>query len=360
MESSRARPQPVPSRPVTDPSSPSNALTTNSAIPSDSTTIELARRLENAEAELDRIRLAASLDVQNLQNDIVAKNREIGRLKADLAKAEQDEPEHDDTHQLLMLWKALTHRNGKTDIKPGGKRYKLVKAAVKRWGHDRCEHAIRGLALKPYSGPRGRSHEQYLGAKKVADIEHALGDEVRFERCEQYWLEHLEPSLLDQPSEPVPPLAAVPAAEGPDTLDPPPGLLKLTPTKGRPAGYWHGGWRGDNTPPITKMLASLHERSCVVKPNPSNPDRWAAQCPAHEDRSPSLSIERKPDGMLLVHCFAGCDIGDIMAALNLDVRELWAGADRDYERADGGPRKHVVPAHLRHAMRQLLEREEAA
>jgi hypothetical protein len=87
------------------------------------------RRVEALTAELARIRDAANIDVGNLQNDIVAKNREIGRLKADLAKAEEAEPEHDDTHELLMLWKALTHRNGKTDIKPGGKRYKLVKAA---------------------------------------------------------------------------------------------------------------------------------------------------------------------------------------------------------------------------------------
>jgi hypothetical protein len=174
------------------------------------------------------------------------------------------------------------------------------------------------------------------------------------ERCEQYWLEHLEPTLLDQPSEPAPPLAAVPAAGEPvPELDPPPGLLKLNPTKGRPANYWHGGWR-DTTPPSTKFIASLHERGCTVIPHPTNPDRWGAQCPAHEDRSPSLSIERKPDGMLLVHCFAGCDIGDVTNALGLEVRDLWAGNELDHDRLDGPPRK-VVPAHLRHAMRQLID-----
>lgn len=343
---------------MNNPSHPQNALTTNSAIPSDSTSIEqLEQRIENLRAELGRVRDAANLDVGNLQNDIVAKNREIGRLKAELSRTLEEEPEHNEVHELLQLWKALTGRNAKSDVKPGSKRYKLANAAVKRWGNERSTNAIRGLALKPYSGPRGRSAECYLGATKHADVEHALGDETRMERCEAYWLEHLEPTLLDQPSEPAPP--SRPAGE-PEGLDPPPGLLKITPTKGRPAGYWNGGWRGDTTPPSTKMIASLHERGCTVVPHPTNPDRWGAQCPAHEDRNPSLSIERKPNGMLLVYCFAGCDIGDIMSALNLEVRELWAGAERDYDRADGPAPKRVVPAHLRHAMQQLMELETAA
>lgn len=337
-----------------DPSSHSIALTTDVCpISSDST------RIEQLLAEINRIRDAASLDVQNLQNDIIGKNREIGRLKAELAKAQEEEPEHDEVRELLLLWKALTLRNAKTDIKPGGKRYKLVKTAVKRWGRERCENAIQGLALKPYAGPRGRSHVEYPGSKKYADVEHALGDEVRMENCETIWLEHLEPSLLDQPSEPHPGEGAATDAPEAPAQDPPPGLLKITPTKGRPADYWQGGWR-DTTPPITKMLASLHERACRIIDHTGNPDRWTAQCPAHDDHMPSLSIERKPDGMLLVHCFAGCDLGDIMAALNLEVRDLWDGSERDYDRANGPQAKKVVPAHLRQAMRQLIELEEKA
>ncbi|MCV5231644.1 CHC2 zinc finger domain-containing protein, partial [Escherichia coli] len=34
--------------------------------------------------------------------------------------------------------------------------------------------------------------------------------------------------------------------------------------------------------------------------------RWMACCPAHPDRSPSLSI-RVLDDKILLHCFAGCD-----------------------------------------------------
>ena len=35
--------------------------------------------------------------------------------------------------------------------------------------------------------------------------------------------------------------------------------------------------------------------------------QWIARCPAHEDRSPSLSIAEKDD-RVLVHCHAGCYI----------------------------------------------------
>jgi DNA primase len=38
------------------------------------------------------------------------------------------------------------------------------------------------------------------------------------------------------------------------------------------------------------------------------PGRWVARCPAHEDRSPSLSIRKKDDGTTLLHCFSGCEV----------------------------------------------------
>jgi hypothetical protein len=34
---------------------------------------------------------------------------------------------------------------------------------------------------------------------------------------------------------------------------------------------------------------------------------WTARCPAHDDRTPSLSIRDADDNKVLVHCQAGCD-----------------------------------------------------
>jgi hypothetical protein len=51
--------------------------------------------------------------------------------------------------------------------------------------------------------------------------------------------------------------------------------------------------------------------------------RWIARCPAHEDRSPSLTIRAEDDGRILVHCFAGCSAVDVMGALGLAMTDLF-------------------------------------
>jgi len=53
--------------------------------------------------------------------------------------------------------------------------------------------------------------------------------------------------------------------------------------------------------------------------------RWKARCPAHTDRSPSLSIREGEDGRVLVRCFAGCTVEAILAVLNLSIKDLFAG-----------------------------------
>ena len=51
--------------------------------------------------------------------------------------------------------------------------------------------------------------------------------------------------------------------------------------------------------------------------------QWSAACPAHDDRSPSLSIRETPDGKILLHCFGGCDTGDVLAAIGLELSDLF-------------------------------------
>lgn len=55
---------------------------------------------------------------------------------------------------------------------------------------------------------------------------------------------------------------------------------------------------------------------------PAGPGRWYARCPAHEDRSPSLSI-RETGERVLIHCFAGCDPDAVLKALGLGWRDLY-------------------------------------
>ena len=51
--------------------------------------------------------------------------------------------------------------------------------------------------------------------------------------------------------------------------------------------------------------------------------RWVAKCPAHPDRSPSLSVRETEDGTVLVKCFAGCGASDVVAAVGLELRDLF-------------------------------------
>lgn len=50
-------------------------------------------------------------------------------------------------------------------------------------------------------------------------------------------------------------------------------------------------------------------------------DKYKALCPAHDDRSPSLAI-KDADGKLLLHCFAGCQTEDVLAAIGLNFTDI--------------------------------------
>lgn len=50
---------------------------------------------------------------------------------------------------------------------------------------------------------------------------------------------------------------------------------------------------------------------------------WSAKCPAHDDRSPSLSVKETNDGRILVHCFGGCGAVDVLESLGLKLTDLF-------------------------------------
>ncbi len=50
--------------------------------------------------------------------------------------------------------------------------------------------------------------------------------------------------------------------------------------------------------------------------------RWVARCPAHNDRSPSLSIRECDDGRVLLKCFAGCETEDVLSAVGLSFSDV--------------------------------------
>jgi hypothetical protein len=49
----------------------------------------------------------------------------------------------------------------------------------------------------------------------------------------------------------------------------------------------------------------------------------SACCPAHDDISPSLSIREVDDGRILIHCFSGCEVHSVVAAVGLELSDLF-------------------------------------
>lgn len=66
-----------------------------------------------------------------------------------------------------------------------------------------------------------------------------------------------------------------------------------------------------------KLLPHLH------KVKRTGPVTWLACCPAHEDRSPSLSIKEADDGRLLLKCWAGCSADEVVGAVGLAMADLF-------------------------------------
>lgn len=69
--------------------------------------------------------------------------------------------------------------------------------------------------------------------------------------------------------------------------------------------------------PIDTLLSRLD------KPRQTGPGRYIARCPAHADKSPSLSIRELDDGRVLVHCFTGCPVSDVLSAVGLEFADLY-------------------------------------
>lgn len=51
---------------------------------------------------------------------------------------------------------------------------------------------------------------------------------------------------------------------------------------------------------------------------------WRAKCPAHSGKGGnSLSVAIGDDGRVLIHCFGGCDVKEVLDAVHLEVADLF-------------------------------------
>jgi hypothetical protein len=74
------------------------------------------------------------------------------------------------------------------------------------------------------------------------------------------------------------------------------------------------------------QLENLLSRLTKVKGRAGN---YTACCPAHEDKSPSLAVKEQ-DGKIILHCFAGCSVENIVGAVGMDMTDLFPPVEPKY------------------------------
>ncbi len=71
------------------------------------------------------------------------------------------------------------------------------------------------------------------------------------------------------------------------------------------------------------MISALDQILTATQAKPSGSNKWFGHCPAHGSKNhPDLSI-RVTNDRILAHCFCGCLPKDILAAIGLEMRDLF-------------------------------------
>lgn len=93
--------------------------------------------------------------------------------------------------------------------------------------------------------------------------------------------------------------------------------------------------------PVENILSAL------PKHRQTGPGRWLGSCPGplHQrgDRNMSLSIGENAEGAALIHCFAGCEPLAILAALGLELRDLYPPKLDEPGHHGGRPKVPPIP-----------------
>jgi hypothetical protein len=92
-----------------------------------------------------------------------------------------------------------------------------------------------------------------------------------------------------------------------------------------------------NSKPNSKAGESLVDAWQVLSQLPKfarNGKGYKACCPAHDDDTPSLGLDRTSDGTILVYCRAHCSTVDVLAAVNLSLGDLFPPTAKRH--SDGG------------------------
>ena len=243
---------------------------------------QMLKRAEHDMAELGEQLAGVQLQARRAGQAEVA-------IRRQLQEAMEADPKSEQIRDVLNHWQAH-HPRAKTPT--GGKRFVTVKKALKLgFTVDQLKQALDGLRALPYVGPAGRMAAGKPD-QRFDDVEHALRDEQTIER----FIGYLE--------------------------NPPAAASRTTEPKPRPPLVGQA---------IDRVLGKLNTAK------PAGLGKWTACCPAHEDRTASLSIALGDRGVV-ARCFAGCTTEAIADAIGVPLFEWF-----DDEPTPMRPRPVAVP-----------------
>lgn len=67
---------------------------------------------------------------------------------------------------------------------------------------------------------------------------------------------------------------------------------------------------------LDNLLSRLQKVKRVGK------DSHIACCPAHQDKSPSMTIREIEEGKILLHCFGGCSVDEICRSIGITIADI--------------------------------------
>ena len=96
---------------------------------------------------------------------------------------------------------------------------------------------------------------------------------------------------------------------------------------------------------IQAVIAALHAHGC--SPTEQN-GGWQANCPAHDDKTPSLSVREGTSVGVILKCHTGCEFRDVIAALGLEKQKPARRTSRPASRLKVTPQAStsLVPCEL--------------
>lgn len=129
--------------------------------------------------------------------------------------------------------------------------------------------------------------------------------------------------------------------------------MKDNPKRGRRARQFEKTNSSGFNTPLEKVLSRFPN----AKPSGNG---WSACCPAHDDKSPSLSISEGDEGRVLIRCHKGCPIDSICAALDLKTSDLMPHSGIDVDTNNPFPKEKRILSTSLKPLSQLFESVDAA